>query len=95
LPPEVIKKVLADKAGAVKSCYQKELQSNPDLSGSIKIKFVINPAGQVVGVKVENSSLDSDKVQECITTLIKSLRFPQAKGGGITTVNKTFTFKSN
>lgn len=95
LPPDVIKKVLSDKAGAVKSCYQKELQSNPDLSGSIKIKFVINPAGQVVGVKVENSSLDSDKVQECITALIKSLRFPQAKGGGITTVNKTFTFKSN
>lgn len=95
LPPDVIKKYLSDKAGAIKSCYQKELQSNPDLSGSIKVKFVINPAGQVVGVKVENSSLDSDKVQECITTLIKSLRFPQAKGGGITTVNKTFTFKSN
>ena len=95
LPPEVIKKVLSDKSGAVKACYQKELQSNPDLAGSIKVKFVINPAGQVVGVKIESSNIDNSKVEECITTLIKSMRFPQAKGGGITTVNKTFTFKSN
>lgn len=95
LPPEVIKKVLSDKAGAVKACYQKELQSNPDLAGSIKVKFVINPGGQVVGVKIESSNIDNSKVEECISALIKSMRFPQAKGGGITTVNKTFTFKSN
>jgi outer membrane biosynthesis protein TonB len=95
LPPEVIKKVLADKSGALKACYQKELQSNPDLAGSIKVKFMIGPNGAVVGVKIESSTIDNSKVEECITAIIKSLRFSQAKGGGNTTVNKTFTFKSN
>lgn len=94
LPPEVIKKVLADKSGAIKACYQRELQSNPDLQGAVKVKFVIGPNGAVVGVKIEQSSIDSAKVEECITAILKLLRFPQAKGGGVTTVNKTFQFKS-
>ncbi len=95
LPPDVIKKVLADKSGAIKACYQRELQSNPDLSGAVKVKFVIGPNGAVVGVKIESSTLGNAKVDECIEAIIKLMRFPQAKNGGVTTVNKTFQFKSS
>ena len=95
LSPDIIKKVMADKAGAVKACYQKELQKNPDLSGSIKVAFMIGADGKVVGVKIENSSIDSPAVENCILDNIKSWRFPQAKGGGNTKVNKTFQFKSS
>jgi TonB family protein len=95
LPPDVIKKVLADKSGAIKACYQRELQSNPELSGSVKVKFVIGPNGAVVGVKIESSTLDNAKVDDCIEAIIKLMRFPQAKNGGVTTVNKTFQFKSS
>ncbi len=95
LSPDIIKKVMADKAGAVKACYQKELQKNPDLSGAIKVAFMIGADGKVVGVKIESSSIDNVQVENCIVDNIKSWRFPQAKGGGNTKVNKTFQFKSS
>lgn len=95
LSPDIIKKVMADKSGAIKACYQRELQKNPDLSGSLKVAFLIGADGKVAGVKVESSSFDGGPVESCITDNIKSWRFPQAKNGGVTKVNKTFTFKSS
>ncbi len=95
LSPDIIKKVMADKSGAIKACYQKELQKNPDLSGDIKVAFMIGPDGKVVGVKIEGSSLENTQVENCIVDNIKTWRFPQAKGGGSTKVSKKFTFKSS
>lgn len=95
LSPDIIKKVMADKNGAIKACYQKELQKNPDLSGSVKLAFMIGPDGKVVGVKIENSSIENVQVENCMLDNIKTWRFPQAKNGGNTKVNKTWTFKPN
>lgn len=94
LPKSVVASYMNSKAGAIKACYQKGLQSNPDLSGSIKVRFLIQPSGSIAGAKMESSSLGSESVESCIMNNIKSWKFPQAKNGGGTTVAKTWSFKS-
>lgn len=95
LPKAVIKAYIATKMGAIKACYQKGLQTNPDLSGKIKVKFLIQPNGAVNPAKVEDSSIGNDGVENCVLNNVKAWKFPQAKGGGVTTVVYPFVFASH
>ncbi len=95
LPAKVIQDYIRRKLGAIKACYQKGLQSNPDLQGQVKVKFLIQPTGAIGGAKVEDSSLGNASVEDCVLTNVKAWRFPQAKGGGSTTVVYPFRFSSH
>lgn len=95
LPKAVIKAYIATKMGAIKACYQKGLQSNPDLSGKIKVKFLIQPNGAVNPAKIDDSSINNDGVENCVLNNVKAWKFPQAKGGGVTTVVYPFVFASH
>ncbi len=95
LPKAVIRAYIATKMGAIKACYQKGLQSNPDLSGKIKVKFLIQPNGAVNPAKVDESTIGNDSVESCVLNNVKAWKFPQAKGGGVTTVVYPFVFASH
>ena len=95
LPKAVIKAYIATKMGAIKACYQKGLQSNPDLSGKIKVKFLIQPNGAVNPAKIDESTIGNDSVESCVLNNVKVWKFPQAKGGGVTTVVYPFVFASH
>jgi hypothetical protein len=95
LPRDTVKKYIATKMGAVKACYQKGLQSNPALAGKVTVAFLIQPNGAVLGQKVAATTLENDSVESCILNNIKSWRFPQAKGGGVTKVVYPFLFSSH
>ncbi len=95
LPKPVIKAYIATKMGAIKACYQKGLQTNPDLSGKIKVKFIIQPNGTVNPVKIDESTIGNDSVENCVLNNVKAWKFPQAKGGGITNVVYPFVFASH
>ena len=95
LPKPVIKAYIATKMGAIKACYQKGLQTNPDLSGKIKVKFIIQPNGTVNPAKIDESTIGNDSVESCVLNNVKAWKFPQAKGGGITNVVYPFVFASH
>lgn len=95
LPKPVIKAYIATKMGAIKACYQKGLQANPDLSGKIKVKFLIQPNGAVNPAKIDESTIGNDGVENCVLNNVKAWKFPQAKGGGVTTVVYPFVFASH
>jgi TonB family protein len=94
LPKAVIKSYIATKMGAIKACYQKGLQSNPDLTGKVKVAFLIQPSGAVLGARVDDSSMNNSSVEECILNNVKAWHFPPAKGGGSTKVTYPFQFSS-
>jgi len=94
LPKKVIQKYIRRKMGAIKACYQKGLQSNPNLSGKVQVLFLIQPSGAIMGAKVKDSSLNSPRVESCILKNVKSWKFPRAKGGGTTRVLYPFRFTS-
>lgn len=94
LPKAVIKGYIATKMGAIKACYQKGLQANPELSGKVKVAFLIQPDGKVLGARVDDSSMNNSSVEECILNNVKAWHFPPAKGGGSTKVTYPFQFSS-
>jgi hypothetical protein len=77
-------------AGAIRSCYQKELKAHPDLAGKVVVKFRIAGDGSVASAAVVTSTLGSDAAVACIVAAVKQLKFP-AKGA-VSNVSYPFIF---
>ena len=78
----------------IQFCYERELRKDPDLKGKVKVKFTISGTGSVISAVISSSTLDDDRVEECLKRKIKRWVFPGPKGGGIVIVNYPFDFNS-
>jgi hypothetical protein len=72
------------KKGAIKFCYDGELQKNPALKGKVVYKFTIGPEGRVKAISVVSDGLGNDKVVTCTQNIIKSISFRRPIGGECT-----------
>ena len=88
-----IKKVVRIRIAQIRYCYEKEVIRNPNLKGSINLKWVINSQGRVVVVKVKRASLKNKRIQNCVKHRIIRWRFPKYKKNNYTTVKYLFKFK--
>ena len=61
LSKEVIRRVIQRHINEVRFCYEQELNSRPDISGRVQVKFIISPSGAVQAANVESSTLGSRK----------------------------------
>ncbi len=75
----------------IKYCYEKQLVVNPGLSGRVTVAFTINAQGLVVVAKASGLH---PKVDRCIANVIRRLRFPKPRGGGLVRIRYPFVFKS-
>jgi hypothetical protein len=75
--------------GRLTICYQREVNRDPSLAGTVQVRFEIGPDGRVKTAKVTSSSVRSDAVSDCLTRQIATLQFP-AKGRA--DVNYPFVF---
>lgn len=88
---EAIQGVVRQNIGPIKFCYQRELKLNPQLQGSIKVKFTIEADGRVSDVSIVNDTVGSASLTRCVQGRIRAWRFkPVAKGTSI--VSYTFPF---
>jgi hypothetical protein len=94
LSREQIERVVRQHRTEIKFCYEQELQKNPKLAGTVKIKFTISGTGSVMSALVAESSMKSPEVERCMTGKIQRWAFPEPKGGGIVIVNYPFNFSS-
>jgi hypothetical protein len=79
--------------GEVQHCYERNLLSNPGLSGRMEFEWDISSAGRVTGVRVKRSTVSSgDGLGECVKGVFSSMQFPVAKNGATTTPNIGFPF---
>lgn len=97
----VIKRNMAQ----IRSCYQKELPTTPDLKGTVTIKFTIAKDGTVSKAEIKTGQ-DSDgqeftswnhpevgqRVGDAICARFLRFQFPEPKGGGIMIVSYPFNF---
>ncbi|MCY4644772.1 MAG: AgmX/PglI C-terminal domain-containing protein [Bacteriovoracales bacterium] len=81
LDQETIARVIQKNMGQVRFCYEMGLQSNPKLSGRVAVRFIIGGNGNVKTASLENSSLKSKVVENCILMRIKTWKFPAPDGG--------------
>jgi hypothetical protein len=90
LSPEQIRRVVMARKGAVQSCYEIEVQKNPNLKGGLTLSWTIDPGGSVQNASVVSSSLGSPRVEGCVVRQVKSWKFPEA---GASTNVSAYPFK--
>lgn len=78
LTPEQIQRVVMAHKGALRACYESEVQRDPNLKGGVTIKWEISPAGSVSNVGVVRSSLGNARVEGCVTRRVKGWHFPKS-----------------
>ncbi|MFT4621579.1 MAG: outer membrane biosynthesis protein TonB [Myxococcota bacterium] len=83
---EVVKRHLA----AIRYCYQRELQREPELSGKLVVKFVIAGDGSVSSSKLGSSTMGHAGVERCVTGRFLKMQFPEPNGNGIVIVSYPF-----
>lgn len=92
LPPDVIQRIVRQRFGRFRLCYENGLRSNPNLQGRVAIRFVIGPDGVVRGASDGGSDLPSQEVIACVARGFTGISFPQPEGGIVTVVYPiTFT----
>ena len=84
LDPSKIGKVVKRRVKAIKSCYEKQLKRNPDLSGKVKVQFTILGSGRVGEVQALEDTMGEPAVAQCIVSRVKRWRFPKPDGGSVT-----------
>jgi hypothetical protein len=77
--------VVAGMAAGFRRCYNKGLQEDPNMKGSVRITAKIGPNGEVLSVSPSGSGL-SGTVISCVAARVSSAQFAPPDGGGATVV---------
>ena len=93
IAPDVISRIVRQRAGAMRACYEAGLARDPTLAGRLAVRFVIDRTGSVSAASLEGSSLADAQVNACIVREFRGLSFPTPEGGVIT-VTYPLTFSS-
>jgi tetratricopeptide (TPR) repeat protein len=95
LDKEIIRRIIRRHINEVKFCYERELTRNPSLQGRVMIQFTIGPLGNVPAALVQNSTMNSPSVEQCIASAVRRWEFPRPPGGGIVIVSYPFVLKTD
>lgn len=94
LSKEIIRRVVRQHRNEIRYCYERELQKNTKLAGTVHVKFTISGTGRVLAALIGSSTVNNRTMESCITRKIQRWSFPEPQGGGIVRVNYPFKFSS-
>ena len=92
IDPELIRKVVHDHRAQIRTCYETQLTSRPNLAGKLASAWTIDQSGTVTEAHTQESTLHDHTVEGCVASKIKTWRFPIPKGGGEVFVTYPFIF---
>jgi hypothetical protein len=61
--------------GRIKACYERELKSNPDLAGKIRVAWEIDTSGRVKLVEILSNTTGNSELATCVKKEVKKFRF--------------------
>ena len=93
LERQEIERVIKQRMGLIRRCYTRELRRNPELQGTVKVRFVIDRDGKVKYAAIRGSELGNAIVEDCLVEEMQKLRFPLPGGKGTVIVTYPFVFK--
>lgn len=64
-------------------CYRAGLERDPELGGLVRLRFVIDAEGAVMGVMDSGSEFDDPSTLDCMAEGIFALSFPAPTGGDV------------
>ncbi|MBD64150.1 MAG: hypothetical protein CME62_03025 [Halobacteriovoraceae bacterium] len=93
IDPELIRKIMREYIPQFRYCYQQELMKNPKVAGVFDLNFQINGVGKGVNVDIKkNGASFSAKAHNCLKRVVKMIKFPRPKGGGLVDVRQPMNF---
>lgn len=93
LSREQVLKAMQAYLGKIQSCYERSLLSDPNLSGRIEFEWNIAKSGNVTSVAIKkNSVAGGEQLGECVSNVIRSIKFPSAANGEETNPSIGFPF---
>ncbi len=92
IDPELIRKVVHDHRAQIRTCYETQLMSRPNLAGKLVSAWTIDQSGSVTEAHTQESTLRDHSVEGCVAAKIRTWRFPIPKGGGEVFVTYPFIF---
>jgi hypothetical protein len=93
LSKESIQAVVQRNLGQIRSCYERNLLKNPDMTGKIVAQWRIETSGTTSKVSAGMDSLSSPATTACVLQAIRGWRFQAPKGGSVR-VAYPFNFSS-
>ncbi len=94
LDKESVRRAIAAHRKEFRTCYEKALLTMPKISGRIVYKWQINANGPVDWIKTMKKTVRSQKLVNCVQSVIQKIVFPQAPNKQPTLVIYPFEFKS-
>jgi len=95
LSKEDIQKAVNQKIFEMEICYQKALETKPNIQGKVTLQLVIDSKGQVTKVSLVSSKLKDKNLEQCIIQKIKELTFPGLEGKDRETVNVSLNLRTS
>ncbi len=93
LSRDQVLKALQAYLGKIQSCYERSLLSDPNLSGRIEFEWNISKSGTVGNIDIKkNSVAGGEQLGDCVSGVIKSIKFPSASNGEETNPSVGFPF---
>ena len=88
LDKNIIRRYVRKQIKRITYCYEKQLIAVPDLKGTVTVAFTIGGNGVVISSRADG--IGNKNVEQCIASVIKSIKFPQVPGGGLSKVRYPF-----
>ncbi len=79
LGADQVRRVVSAHVGALRACYEKELQRNPNLIGRVTLKWGVEPEGKVSAASIASSTMANPAVESCLVRQVRSWHFPPAQ----------------
>lgn len=93
LPADVVRRIVRQKIGRFRACYERELTHKPKLEGKFRIDFLITPEGDIASPRISALTLNDASLFTCITNaLTTDIVFPQPEAGAPVTVSTVILF---
>ncbi|HVK60076.1 MAG TPA: AgmX/PglI C-terminal domain-containing protein [Bdellovibrionales bacterium] len=73
---EAIRRVIMANLRVIRTCYERQLNRNPDLMGKLVLSWVIGEQGRVTATRVKSNELGNAEVANCIMDRLRTWRFP-------------------
>lgn len=93
LDPDVIRQILVENIPRFRYCYQKVLDHSKNaFNGVVKLDFIIGASGHVTKAGVDSVTNVPGSVRSCVVNVLRRIRFPEPRGGGVTEVSQPMNF---
>jgi hypothetical protein len=89
LDPEDIRRVVRAHLREVRACFDASVTRGESLSNRFSVRFTIGPRGSITEASTRGGA--PLLVDRCVTSAIRSWKFPAPRGGGVVVVNYPFT----